>query len=207
MVQAYSEDNALIEKAHLVLCFRGINDPAADIHKLSKEEQIVLRKILNIIERRHIQKHVHFLNIGSQLELAATYRYFAQRGSVFALTSLYEPFGLAPLEAAATGLVPVVTKNGGPSEIFFDGSGVLVDPTSSKSISEGLNDGLKRYSELSKMAIQLVKEKYTWGQTANRYLHSIKEVIYSKQKTDRVEQMKLNDKDLINEYLKSITDR
>ena len=207
VVQAYSEDNALIEKANLVLCFRGINDPAADIHKLSKEEQIVLRKILKIIERGHIQKHVHFLNIGSQLELAATYRYFAQRRSVFALTSLYEPFGLAPLEAAATGLVPVVTKNGGPSEIFFDGSGVLVDPTSPKSISEGLMDGLKRYSELSKMAIQLVKEKYTWHQTANRYLSSINDVIYSKQKIDDVEQMKLNDKDLINEYLKSIADR
>ena len=207
VVQAYSEDNALIEKAHLVLCFRGINDPAADIHKLSKEEQIVLRKILNIIERGHIQKHVHFLNIGSQLELAATYRYFAQRGSVFALTSLYEPFGLAPLEAAATGLVPVVTKNGGPSEIFFDGSGVLVDPTSPKSISEGLMDGLKRYSELSKMAIQLVKEKYTWRQTANKYLYSINDVMHSKQKIDRVEQMKLNDKDLINDYLKSIADR
>ena len=207
LVQAYAEDNALIEKAHLVLCFRGINDPATEIHKLSKEEQIILRKILNIIERSHIQNHVHFLNIVSQLELAATYRYFAQRGSVFALTSLYEPFGLAPLEAAATGLVPVVTKNGGPSEIFFEGSGVLVDPILSKSISEGLMDGLKRYSELSKMAIQLVKQKYTWPQTAKRYLHSIKEVIYSKQKIDRMEQMKLNDKDLINEYLKSITDR
>ena len=57
------------------------------------------------------------------------------------------------------------------------------------------------------MAIQLVKQKYTWPQTAKRYLHSIKEVIYSKQKIDRMEQMKLNDKDLINEYLKSITDR
>lgn len=207
VVQAYSEDNALIEKAHLVLCFRGINDPEADIHKLSKEEQIVLRKILNVIERGHIQKHVHFLNIGSQLELAATYRYFAQRGSVFALTSLYEPFGLAPLEAAATGLAPVVTKNGGPSEIFFDGSGVLVDPISPKSISEGLKDGLKRYSELSKMAIQLVKEKYTWRQTANRYLYSINDAMHSKQKIDCVEQMKLNDKDLINDYLKSIADR
>ena len=207
LVQAYSEDNALIKKAHLVLCFRGINDPVADIYKLSKEEQIVLRKILNITKRDHIHKNVHFLNIGSQLELAATYRYFAQRGSVFALTSLYEPFGLAPIEAAATGLVPVVTKNGGPSGIFFDGSGVLVDPTSPKSISEGLMDGLKRYSEVSKMAAQLVKEKYTWRQTANRYLYSISDVIYSKQKIGRVEQMKLNDKGLITEYLKSITDR
>ena len=207
VVQAYSQDNALIEKAHLVICFRGINDPVADIHKISKDEKIVLQKIVNIIERGNIQKYVHFLNIGSQIELAATYRYFAQRGSVFALTSLYEPFGLAPLEAAATGLVPVVTKNGGPSEIFFNGAGVLVDPTSTKSISEGLMDGLRRYSELSKMAAQLVKNKYTWRQTATRYLHAINEVIYSRQKIEEVKQIKLNDEYLIKEYLKSISDR
>ena len=191
----------------MVICFRGINDPVADIHKISKDEKIVLQKIINIIERGNIQKYVHFLNIGSQIELAATYRYFAKRGSVFALTSLYEPFGLAPLEAAAAGLVPVVTKNGGPSEIFFDGAGVLVDPTSTKSISEGLMDGLRRYSELSKMAAQLVKNKYTWRQTATRYLHAINEVIYSRQKIEEVKQIKLNDKHLIKEYLKSISDR
>ena len=191
----------------MVICFRGINDPVADIHKISKYEKIVLQKIINIIERGNIQKYVHFLNIGSQIELAATYRYFAKRGSVFALTSLYEPFGLAPLEAAATGLVPVVTKNGGPSEIFFNGAGVLVDPTSTKSISEGLMDGLRRYSELSKMAAQLVKNKYTWRQTATRYLHAINEAIYSRQKIEEVKQIKLNDEYLIKEYLKSISDR
>ena len=120
---------------------------------------------------------------------------------------MYEPFGLAPLEAAAAGLVPVVTKNGGPSEIFSDGSGVLVDPTSSKNISKGLIDGLNRYSEISKNAMQLVKEKYTWRQTANRYLHSINDVINSKQKIGGVEQIKLNATELIYDYLKSIADR
>ena len=68
-------------------------------------------------------------------------------------------------------------------------------------------DGLKRYSELSKMAIKLVKEKYTWRQTANRYLHLINDVINSKQVIDSVEQIKLNDTDLINDYLKSIANR
>ena len=206
VIQAYLEDNALIQKAHLVLCVRGINDPEADIYKLSNDEQVVLKKILDQIKDGHIQEHVHFLNLGSQLELAATYRYFAERGSVFALTSLYEPFGLAPLEAAATGLAPVVTKNGGPSEIFFDGSGVLVDPTSPKSISEGLMDGLKRHLELSKMAIQLVKEKYTWHQTAKSYLCSINSAMHSKQKINSREQVKLNDKYLIKQYLKSFSD-
>ena len=114
---------------------------------------------------------------------------------------------MAPLEAAATGLVPVVTKNGGPSEIFLDGSGLLVDPTSTKSISEGLKAGLKRHSELSQMAIQLVKEKYTWSQTANRYLYSINDAIYSKQKMDHMERIKLNDTSLIKHYLTGISER
>ena len=113
---------------------------------------------------------VYFLNIGSQLELAATYRYFARRGSVFALTSFYEPFGLAPIEAAATGLAPVATNNGGPTEIFADGSGVLVDPFSAEEIADGLLDGLSRHAELSKAAIKRVQEAYTWRQTAEGYL-------------------------------------
>ena len=104
--------------ASLVLCIRGVDDPKRDIVNLANEEKKVLRGIINIIDSCAIDHQVYFLNISSQLELASTYRYFARRGSVFALTSLYEPFGLAPIEAAATGLVPVVTKNGGPADIF-----------------------------------------------------------------------------------------
>ena len=43
--------------------------------------------------------------------------------------------------------------------------------------------------------------------TANRYLHSINDVINSKQKIGGVEQIKLNDTELIYDYLKSIADR
>ena len=46
VVKAYLENSELNKRADLVLCFRGINDPAADILKLSKEEQIELRKYL-----------------------------------------------------------------------------------------------------------------------------------------------------------------
>ena len=127
LVQAYSKSRALRNAASLVLCIRGIDDPKRDIVNLANEEKKVLGSIIDIIDSSEINEQVYFLNISSQSELAATYRYFARRGSVFALTSLYEPFGLAPIEAAATGLVPVVTKNGGPADIFSDGSGILVD--------------------------------------------------------------------------------
>ena len=89
---------------------------------------------------------------------------------MFALTSFYEPFGLAPIEAAATGLVPVVTKNGGPADIFSDGSGILVDPICSNSIANGLMEGIDRHSELSSAAAKRVNEKFLWSNTAEGYL-------------------------------------
>ena len=95
---------------------------------------------------------------------------------MFALTSLYEPFGLAPIETAATGLVPVVTKNGGPADIFSDGSGVLVDPICSNSIANGLLEGLKRHSELSSAAAKLVNKKFSWSNAAE-YISSINEIV------------------------------
>ena len=179
VVKAYAENSALKQRAALVLCVRGIDKPETDIVKLPSAEQKVLREILDVIYEGAMHDRLHFLNIGSQLELAATYRYFARRGSVFALTSFYEPFGLAPIEAAATGLAPVVTQNGGPSEIFEDGSGVLVDPFSTEHIAEGLLDGLTRHTTLAAAAIKRVRETYTWRQTAERYLSAIDEIVCS----------------------------
>ena len=170
VVRAYAECPPLRHRAALVLCVRGIDDPDRDIGRLGALEQDVLRDILATIDAAGLRERTHFLNIRSQDELAATYRYFAGRGSVFALTSFYEPFGLAPIEAAACGLAPVATKHGGPMEIFADGSGVLVDPFDVDDIARGLNDALGRHSELSAKAIRRVRETYTWQRTAEAYL-------------------------------------
>ncbi len=175
VVMGYAESEALRRRASLVLCVRGIDDPFSEIGRLPEAEQEVLRPILSLIDEAGIRDRVHFLNIPSQLELAATYRYFAERGSVFALTSFYEPFGLAPIEAAACGLAPVATKNGGPTEIFADGSGVLVDPFHPDDIARGLLEGLKNHGELSKKAARRVHETYTWRRAAEGYLSVIED--------------------------------
>lgn len=173
VVRAHAANAALRTRAQLVLCVRGIDDPARDLARLGPAEQAVLGEILAVIDEAGMENDVYFLNIGSQLDLAATYRYFAGRGSVFALTSFYEPFGLAPIEAAACGLAPVATKHGGPTEIFADGSGVLVDPFSPDDIARGLLDALGRQPELSRRAIRRVEETYTWKKTAESYLAAI----------------------------------
>ena len=201
VLKAVAETKQLSEKAQIILCVRGIECPERDICKLSNSEQSVLKEILELLATANIRQQTHFLNIGSQLELAATYRFFAQRGSVFALTSLYEPFGLAPIEAAATGLAPVVTKNGGPSEIFADGSGVLVDPFVPSNIGQGLIDGLERHYELSQAAMRRVKEVYTWQNTAAGYLSVIENVGTAKKLNTEEEPLTLDENKRIIKYL------
>ena len=173
VVRAYAGSQVLQERAGLVICIRGIDNPEHDIHALGASERLVLEEIMQTISEAEMRDNIYFLNIGSQAELAATYRYFADRGSIFALTSFYEPFGLAPIEAAASGLATVTTKNGGPSEIFSDGSGVLVDPFSDDDIAHGILEGLARQKELSLKAIARVKATYTWRKTAENYIKTI----------------------------------
>ena len=117
------------------------------------------------------------MEIKSQKELAAAYRILALQGSVFALTAFYEPFGLAPIEAAACGLACVATKNGGPSEIFNDGSGIVVDPFDTEDIARGLETALDRHADLSERARRRVLTTYTWPKTAANYVRAIQSAL------------------------------
>ena len=175
VAQAFARSSSLRERARLAICIRGIDDPFTDISALPSVERVVLRPILETLKEAGLRERTVFLNIGSQRELAATYRRMAARGSVFALTAFYEPFGLAPIEAAACGLACVATQNGGPSEIFEDQSGVLIDPFDADDIARGLIDALSRQPILVKKARKRILRQYTWQQTANGYLAAIED--------------------------------
>ena len=116
-------------------------------------------------------------SITGQRPLAAAYRTFAARRSVFALTALYEPFGLAPLEAASTGLPAVVTNKGGPTESFQENGrdfGVLVDPYDPDSVASGLLRALgDEWPTLAAAGRDRVLGRYTWDRTAEGYLDAI----------------------------------
>ncbi len=175
VVEAYAHSKELQDRANLAVFIRRVDDPFADISGLSEKERRILQPILGVIEEQNIRDRVFFFNIKSQVGLAGAYRYFAGLKSVFALTAFYEPFGLAPIEAAACGLAVVATKHGGPSEIFKDGSGVLVDPFDTEDIAAGLLKGLSNYGHLLELGQKLVRENYTWDRTAGGYLSVIEE--------------------------------
>ncbi len=168
-VKAYAQSKELQQKASLGIFLRGINDPYDEVRSMVGNERIILQTIINEVDKYHLRENVFFLNLSSQKELASAYKYFAKKHSLFVLTAFYEPFGLAPIEAGACGLVPVTTKNGGPRDIFKEDMGVLVDPIDVDAIVRGMKKALENYEEYAGKAIRLVKGKYTWEKTARGY--------------------------------------
>jgi glycosyltransferase involved in cell wall biosynthesis len=80
-----------------------------------------------------LHKHVRFLGYLSDDQLAILYRL----ASVFAFPSLYEGFGLPPLEAMASG-TPVVTSNVSSLPEVVGDAAVLVNPYDVDAIVDGL---------------------------------------------------------------------
>lgn len=102
--------------------------------------------------------------------------YIYNGASVFVYPSLYEGFGLPPLEAAACS-VPVITSNSSSLKEIFNKTSILVDPENEDEIAQAikkiiLNPALA--GKLSKKGIQLVK-KFSWGVTAQETLAIFKE--------------------------------
>lgn len=85
------------------------------------------------VHRYQLHKYVRFLGFVPDKTLAVLYRLAA----VFAFPSLYEGFGLPPLEAMASG-TPVVTSNVSSLPEVVGDAAVLVDPYEPASIAEGI---------------------------------------------------------------------
>ncbi|MGC9521352.1 MAG: glycosyltransferase [Anaerolineae bacterium] len=183
LVRAFAGSEGLQAKANLVLFTGALNDPLRDDSAASEAEREVLSDIRNVVAGHDLWGKVSAFALRGQPALAAAYRFLAERRSVFALTALYEPFGLAPLEAAAAGLPLVVTQNGGPTESLREGEteyGVLVDPTDPEEIAEGLLRLLgnwKTWETFAQRGRQRVLDRYTWERTAEGYLTVIEEIV------------------------------
>jgi glycosyltransferase involved in cell wall biosynthesis len=85
------------------------------------------------VHRHRLDAHVRFLGFQPHDTLAVFYRL----ARAFVFPSLYEGFGLPPLEAMACG-TPVVTSNVSSLPEVAGGAALLVDPYDPVSIAEGI---------------------------------------------------------------------
>ncbi|BAY23183.1 group 1 glycosyl transferase [Calothrix sp. NIES-2100] len=194
LVQAFAMSPTLQERANLMLITGGLDDPLREEASDSIAEE-VLAPIREVIKENDLWGKVSAFGLSdqSQESLAAAYRFMVKHRSVFALTALYEPFGLAPLEAAVAGLPVVATKNGGPSESFQQGNkeyGVLVDPEDPADIARGLERLLcdaQEWEYFAQAGQQRVLKKYTWESTAENYLTLLEQILSSSETRPRAE--------------------
>jgi glycosyltransferase involved in cell wall biosynthesis len=85
------------------------------------------------VHRHRLDKHVRYFGFQPAATLVAFYRL----ARAFVFPSLYEGFGLPPLEAMAN-LTPVVTSNLSSLPEVVGDAAVLVDPYDSQSIADGI---------------------------------------------------------------------
>lgn len=119
----------------LIDAFAGLRrDGFPDLTLLIIGDEISkLPALRHAVHSHKLHKHVRFLGFLSDETLAALYRMAA----VFVFPSLYEGFGLPPLEAMASG-TPVVTSNVSSMPEVVGDAAVLVDPHDTVDIKEGI---------------------------------------------------------------------
>lgn len=117
------------------------------------------------VHRYGLHKFVRFHGFVPDQTLAVLYRLAA----AFVFPSLYEGFGLPPLEAMASG-TPVVTSNVSSLPEVVGDAAVLVDPYDAASIADGIrrvltDEALRR--ELTARGLERARQ-YSWERSVRR---------------------------------------
>lgn len=192
LVRAFAESQELRGSANLAIVVRGLEDPLHDYQALNPGERVIMEQVTQAMASEDLEGIICGFPLNSQLELAAAYRVLAKRQSIFSLTALYEPFGLAPLEAMSCGLPVVVTRNGGPTESLQDGGqsyGILVDPVNPADIARGLMTLLsdpRIWKRMQQLGRQRVLDRYTWERTAEGYFVVLEEIVSESRPTPQI---------------------
>jgi glycosyltransferase involved in cell wall biosynthesis len=121
------------------------------------------------VHQHQLHKYVRFLGYLPEETLAVMYRL----AGVFVFPSLYEGFGLPPLEAMASG-TPVVTSNVSSLPEVAGDAAVLVDPYDPTAIADGIHrvltdEALRR--DLRRKGVARAHQ-FSWEQSVSR-IHDI----------------------------------
>jgi glycosyltransferase involved in cell wall biosynthesis len=150
--------------------FVGTPEPRKNLHRLVSamtvlrqrgfSERLVLVGEGGWGEQLRSDPHVSRMGGVSDDELLALYA----GASCLAIPSLHEGFGLPALEAMAAGTPVVAGKTGALPEVIGN-AGVLVDPLSSTSIADGIENAIAERASLITKGRARARE-FTWGKAA-----------------------------------------
>lgn len=162
--------------AHLIQGRDKITDHPAyrDLHLIIIGDEIHRHPAVRLaVMHSRVDDRVRFLGFVP----IDTLRVFYQSAAVFAFPSLYEGFGLPPLEAMASG-TPVVTSNVSSLPEVVGDAAVIVNPENVFDIARGLREALldeELRRRLVEKGYQQVR-RFTWERTASEVLQVYQEV-------------------------------
>jgi glycosyltransferase involved in cell wall biosynthesis len=123
-----------------------------------------------------LRERISFTGYMEDADLPAIYNC----ASLLVFPSLYEGFGLPPLEAMACGCPVVASNIASITEICGDAVS-YVDPNDIENIADGmrnlLTDEILRQKIITR-GYEKVKQ-FTWGKSAEEHIRVIEEVLYS----------------------------
>lgn len=175
LIEVFGEHRDLRAMANLAI-FAGIRK---DISTMESAEKDVLVEMLLLMDKYDLygsmaipKKH------DVTFQIPELYRIAAERHGAMVNLSLNENFGLTLLEAAASGLPVVATKNGGPVDIVERlQNGIIVDPEDHAEAASALRDLLTdrdRWTKASNQGVTSVRRYYTWEAHVESYLKRVK---------------------------------
>ncbi len=129
-----------------------------------------------IVEAAEQRPNAHLLGFVEDEDLPALYR----QAALFAFPSLYEGFGIPPLEAMACRTPVVASSASSVPEVVGD-AGILVNPLDVPAWAEALTQGLEDKSlraDLQERGLSRVKH-FTWAKAAERWLEIVDIVRHS----------------------------
>jgi UDP-glucose:(heptosyl)LPS alpha-1,3-glucosyltransferase len=135
---------------------------------------VVVGEDRNVLKFRRLSNH---LGVGARVIFAGRRRDLSEilcAAEVFALPSLFEPFGNVVMEAMACGLPPLTSVLAGVSEVLPESMHrfVVSDPTKPGEIAEKLGELIERRAEFG-AAVRAAAERCTWDEYGRRFIQLI----------------------------------
>lgn len=155
----------------LIKAFKELNDKDCELFIGGKGKEY--DNLVNFVENNEI-KNVNFLGYISDSKLPDFYRNL----DVFIYPSLYEGFGLPPLEAMACGCPVICSNKYSLPEIIGD-AGILVNPNDVRKILSSIKkvkNNKKIRENMKKKGIRQAK-KFSWEKNAKETLEIYKKIL------------------------------
>jgi mannosylfructose-phosphate synthase len=162
----------------LLNAFDLVRKTIPDVHMVigggsPKPEQIeleVLDKIKNIVDDKDMHSRVRIVGYVPDKLLVPFY----QQAELFVLPSIFEPFGMAALEAMACSKPVVASKLGGIRDVISSGeNGLLIDPSNAREFADAMTTLLRDQqlaNRMGQIACKTIQRHFSWEAIAERHI-------------------------------------